>query len=68
MASTDNGDKTAVVQFRIKEGEYALLLRIRQLRNQAGEHQVFRLELELGKDSIDILTQQLIKREAFTIV
>jgi hypothetical protein len=61
-----NTDKTAVVQFKIREWEYLFLLRLRQLSNQAGDDQ-YRLELELSKNTIQITNQQKISRESFTL-
>jgi hypothetical protein len=61
-------DKTAVVQFKIREWEYLFLLRLRQLSNQAGEEGQYRLELELSKNTIQITNQQKITRESFTLL
>lgn len=58
--------KLAQVSIKLREGEYELLLRLRQIRNQAGDQRI-RLELELSKDQISIENQYLLKREAFTL-
>lgn len=62
----DEQGKTAQVTIRLREGEYEFLVRLRQIRNQAGDQRI-RLDLELSKEEIQIVNQYMLKREAFTL-
>jgi hypothetical protein len=65
--ATDNTDKTktVVIYPTIDPSEYALILRVRQIRNQAGDEH-FRVELDISKRVIEIILQTKLSREAFT--
>ena len=62
----DDTSKIAQVSIKLREGEYELLLRLRQIRNQAGDGRI-RLEIELTKEQIQFLNLIKVQPEAFTL-
>lgn len=62
----DDTGKTAQVSIRLREGEYELLLRLRQIRNQAGDGRI-RLEIELTREQIQFLNLTKYQPEAFSL-
>lgn len=54
----------ATTNIKLSPAEYAFLLRLRNLRNQAADG-VIRLELNVNRDRVELVDARPIKREVF---